>query len=428
MRNSMNEGKTPTWLIEAQNKSWEPEIIISGVMLTFVFLLSHYIYNFYGMLIQDFGVYEKIARILYYLSIVIINGLKIILIMHLILRGLWTGLVGLSYVFPHGVKKDSSKSEPDFQSDKPEKMVIKIEMICSLLFSFIFSTLAFMLGFFIVFVPLVMLFIIGLERSLIVAISVGYFLVFGAGFVIFSILLETKLKDSNIKRKIENSLLQNIINIYSSNIGKVKTLMIFTLYFFIVISLSQSDIKKFKFETDSSVEEVSDADIVQIKRDQYNSFRDKKLRFPKATIDQFRLTTHSIELFVSLYRYDSDTFHKLQNNASLVKKFKLNKEGTTLSLSDLFKLTIDEKPITGLKWYRTEMIYTNQSVIMTTLPVDTLKSGYHELKIDKFYWSAKKKEMNLIENWDIIPFEIGMIRDLPAVKRNGLKSTSATRG
>lgn len=32
--------KTPDWLIEIQTRSWEPEIIISGIMLTFVFLFK----------------------------------------------------------------------------------------------------------------------------------------------------------------------------------------------------------------------------------------------------------------------------------------------------------------------------------------------------------------------------------------------------
>ena len=42
----MNEKKTPDWLIETQNKSWEPEILISGITLTFLFIISSHIYRY----------------------------------------------------------------------------------------------------------------------------------------------------------------------------------------------------------------------------------------------------------------------------------------------------------------------------------------------------------------------------------------------
>lgn len=37
----MNDSKTPDWMLEIQNKSWEPEILISGITLTSLFILSN---------------------------------------------------------------------------------------------------------------------------------------------------------------------------------------------------------------------------------------------------------------------------------------------------------------------------------------------------------------------------------------------------
>ncbi len=99
MRNQMNNSKIPGWLVDVQNKSWEPEILISGITLTFVFILSNYIYNFFGMLVQDFGVFDAVAKMLYRISVIAITGLKIILILHFILRGLWTGISGTSLMY-----------------------------------------------------------------------------------------------------------------------------------------------------------------------------------------------------------------------------------------------------------------------------------------------------------------------------------------
>jgi len=72
----MNKSETPDWLLEIQNKSWEPEILISGITLTFLFILSNYIYNFFGMLIQEYSVRLVVGRNLYIVSIIILAGLK----------------------------------------------------------------------------------------------------------------------------------------------------------------------------------------------------------------------------------------------------------------------------------------------------------------------------------------------------------------
>ena len=115
----MEENQTPKWLISTQNKSWEPEIIISGITLTFLFILSNHIYNFFGMLTQDFGVFDAISKTLYIISIISLTSLKIILIVHLVLRGIWTGFVGLSYVLPNGVKYENlHKSQQSIEFDK----------------------------------------------------------------------------------------------------------------------------------------------------------------------------------------------------------------------------------------------------------------------------------------------------------------------
>jgi len=403
----MNESKTPDWLIETQNKSWEPEILISGITLTFLFILSNHIYNFYGMLIQDFAVFDVMSKVLYIISVIILTGLKIILVIHLILRGVWTGFVGLSYVFPDGVKKENlPESTKNINYDKPETFVIKIEKICSLLFSFVFSSITFVIGFFIIYIPLIILFIIDLNMSYIEIIALIYSFVFIAGAIIFSILLATKLKNSRLKQKIENSIFNNILYTYFTNIGKTKSYLIFGSYFLIVTSLSFSDFSKFDFENDKSRDISSTVNINNLNRDHYEALRNQKLRIPKATIDQFHVTGHTIELFISYYKEDLYPIKELQKNSTFCKKFNIESDSTRIKLSDLYKIVIDDKPISGLRWYFTENKYTNQKGIITILPVENLTSGDHELKINKNYWSIKKKEMKLIKNWEIIPFEI----------------------
>ena len=231
----MNNSKTPDWLLEVQNKSWEPEILISGITLTFVFVLSNYIYNFYGMLVQDYGVFDGIAKTSYRISVIAVTGLKIILILHLILRGLWTGIVGMSYVFPGGVNQEKlPKSQRNIMYDKPDTLVIKLEKICSLLFSFIFSSIWIGIALFLYFIPLVILFLAGLDQYIIKIISLAYSLVTFVLVIVIALFFKTKFENSKLKQKLENSIFNNILATYLTNIGRAKTILIFLVYFLVI--------------------------------------------------------------------------------------------------------------------------------------------------------------------------------------------------
>lgn len=402
----MDRKKLPDWLIEVQNKSWEPEIIISGITLTFVFILSNYIYNFFGMLVQDFGVFDAIAKTMYRISVIAITGLKIILIVHLILRGLWTGIIGLSYVFPKGVKEEKlPKSQRNIIFDSPDILVIKLEKICSILFSFIFSSIWAGIAVFLYFIPLIILFLTGLDIYYISIISSVYTLMTFVLIISFSIFYNTKLKNSKIRQKLENSIFENILTIYFTNIGKGKTLLIFFIYFLVIISISLSDISKFVFDNQTGADTTSVSKIININNDLYESLRDQNLRIFKATINQFQVTDNELRLFIAFYEEDTYTIQELQNNFRLYDKFEINTDSINISLPDLYKISIDDKKITGLKWYSIENKYTGQKGIITTIPLDNFEKKYHELKIDKMYWNILRKKMILIDNWDIIPFE-----------------------
>lgn len=405
----MENGNTPKWLLDTQNKSWEPEILISGITLTFLFILTHHAYNFCGMLVQHFAVTHGIAKALYVISLIILTGLKIILIIHLILRGIWTGFVGLSYVFPDGVKKEKlPEAQRNFKFEKPEAFVIKIEKICSLLFSFIFSSIPTLLSTLLIFLPVTFLYIIGLDLSLIRTITLGFILILVAVTLPFSILLSTKLKKSGISQKLETSIFSSILKIYLTNVGRVKMIAIFLLYFLIVISLSLADFSQFQFRNDTSSDLPVKENVVHINKNHYEALRNEKLRIRKAALDQFYVTGNKVGLFLSLYKGDLYTIKKLQDNPSLAKEFDTAPaDGEYIGLPDLYRITIDGKVIPGLRWYSTENIHTNQDGIITNIPLDTVESGYHVLKIDKLLWHIKKKKMKLIKNWEVIPFEIG---------------------
>jgi hypothetical protein len=402
----MDERKTPDWLIETQNKSWEPEILISGITLTFLFFLPEYIYNFYGMLIQEYGLRHVVGNSLYNITIIILTGLKVILILHLILRGVWTGFVGLSYVYPEGVKKERMKRpKNDIVYRKPEEYVITLEKICSLLFSFIFSSLIFVIGFFLMLVPITLLYVFGLEQSIIRLIILFGILPLTAIFIVFLVILSTKKNTWKIEEKIENSIFTNILNTYCTNIGAGKTLMIFALYFAFSWFMSFSYISDFDFDNDLGVETVSKAGVVELDKDSYHDLRNADLRISRGAIDRFDVEGVSLRLSVGFYREDLFTVKYLRDEPARLKELKIERGESDISLETIIRISIDGEMISGLSWHLAEEDRTGQRSMVASIPVDALSRGRHRLKIDKIYWVDRRKKPVLIEDWDVIPFE-----------------------
>jgi hypothetical protein len=404
----MNKSKTPNWLIDIQNKSWEPEILISGITLTFLFILSNYIFNFYGMLIQELNVRLVVARNLYIVSTIILTGLKVGLIFHLILRGIWTGFVGLSYVFPEGVNKQNMPVQRrNIDIHKPEIFVIKLEKICSLLFSFIFSSIIFISSFCLGMIPFAILYITGLDmsiiRTLILYVIVPFYLAIGIIWIILANLEKTKRK---IQEKTENSIFSNILAIYFTNIGIKKTMLIFLLYFIIISLISMPDLLRFDFDNKKSKGIHREAGIIKLNQDNYQNKRDENLRISKAAIDQFWITGNSVELFLSFFKDDLYTVNNLTKNPASLSKLDFKIDSLDINIQSIYQIYIDDKMIPELSWYGANNPSINQKGIITRIPIDSFSSGYHELKIDKIYWINENKQIQLIKNWDIIPFEI----------------------
>lgn len=399
----MKKLTTPDWLLDAQNRSWEPEILISGITLTSLFILTDKIYNLFAMLIQEFGLWTSIGFVSFILTIVMLTGFKIIIISHLILRGIWTGLVGLSYVFPDGVKKENLPEKyRDVEFRRPEILVIQVEKICSLLFAFIFTSFVYVFGFFIIYIPIILLFVSGIDLY-IVRIVIVYIilpLAYFAGF--FIIFLDKRKRDSNYRKKARTIFLNNLLEIFSSNVGRKRMGIVFTIYFLIITLLSLPTIYSFDFNNKNGVEIPYKYDVKQLNNNNYENIRNGDLRIPKATIGSFHSTKASLELFIAYFREDTYTVKMLEEISSSTDAKNIKKK---FNMTDLYDLYIDNEKLTGLSWYKTEHQITGQTGMIVSIPVDNLKIGYHELIISKMVWSFGKKRIKHLNEWEIIPFE-----------------------
>lgn len=157
-----NQLTTPKWLQELQQRSWEPEILLSGIVLYGMFkvpdLLDDFLIYFKLNIFGNSNDFENLIALFKMGTYWLIAGL----ILHLICRGIWIGMVGLSYTFPNGIRKDRLEYKGKFKEkveNTPsfEKIVIRLEKISSSLFSISFMLFMCIIGGYFYFLVLLVL-------------------------------------------------------------------------------------------------------------------------------------------------------------------------------------------------------------------------------------------------------------------------------
>lgn len=139
----------PKWLRKLQTESWQAEILLSGLVIyallqgpEAVERLHYWIEGswFYSGDEKNVAAFAELA--IYWLT----GGF----ILHLVLRGVWASYVGLSYLYPEGIRDETNQFAPAFAHylkdlPSPKRRVIQLERICSGLFGvsfYLFMSLA----------------------------------------------------------------------------------------------------------------------------------------------------------------------------------------------------------------------------------------------------------------------------------------------
>jgi len=131
------------WLKRIQEQSWEPEILISGIVLfglvQFPPLIRHfqkYLDSFSINAFSNGTADELLFAVLLTANYWLIAGFTI----HLILRSVWVAFVGLSYVYRDGVNIEQLNYQEKFKkvlqknSDYTQS-ILKLEKVCSSVFA-----------------------------------------------------------------------------------------------------------------------------------------------------------------------------------------------------------------------------------------------------------------------------------------------------
>ncbi|PLX21699.1 MAG: hypothetical protein C0599_07510 [Salinivirgaceae bacterium] len=388
--------QAPKWLEDVQNNSWSPEILISGLTITFIFVMDDAIFNFFASLIQDYG-----AKIISYSGfvtfIVALNFIKLTLIIHLILRGLWTGLVGLSYVFPNGVnEKKLPKVVGDVKFDKPVSMVLKVENICSLLFSFIYFFISLVLIGIVFYVPLVLIELFGQENILLFLMI--YLVLFFVPIIVLSL-----FKKSKLKAKLNKNIANNIYYTISTNTGKGLAMLFFIISVLVAIPISMSDIREFSSYYNPP-QEQSETDFRYTKDcENYNDERNNNLRVKRATIESY-IVDEKIELFISYYKVDEWILRKAKERKEEFYELTEDPLQKEIIIPMLYKVYIDSTPINDLEWVLTRHKHTNQKGMYVLIDDLNIPKGLHRIIINSVYFSRRADELKMMSPWEEILF------------------------
>ncbi|MEM9052438.1 MAG: hypothetical protein AAGC47_10335 [Bacteroidota bacterium] len=143
MADDLKTQKHRNWLQRVQEQSWEPEILISGIVLFALFQIPPLIKEANAFLdvnsvliFSNGNVDETLAALLLAATYWLIIGFST----HLVGRSIWAAFVGLSYVYIDGVKIEKLKYPEKFKrvirkTSDYKDLIIKLEKFCSTIFA-----------------------------------------------------------------------------------------------------------------------------------------------------------------------------------------------------------------------------------------------------------------------------------------------------
>ncbi|WP_291785482.1 hypothetical protein [Cecembia sp.] len=149
MQTTPSKNTIPKWLKRVQENSWEPEILLSGLVLIGLLQLPEKIRFLSNYMRSEAlsgnlsGVFTGMEQVVY----VLILGLLV----HLFLRSVWVGLIGLTYTFPKGIQAEKLGYQPQFERkvkslSSLENQIILLEKICSSIFATCFFLIMLIIG------------------------------------------------------------------------------------------------------------------------------------------------------------------------------------------------------------------------------------------------------------------------------------------
>ncbi|MBN7814524.1 hypothetical protein [Algoriphagus pacificus] len=388
-----------TWLENLQRNSWEPEVIISGITLAFLFIFPAKIYEFCAYINQELGVGYLFSLLLVFYLTAIISVFKIFFVLHLCLRFFWTGLLGLSYAFPHGaINEKLFKAAQNYNYQKPEQMVLRMEKICSMTFAFPLSLV-------------ITILVITLYLGLLVAVYVWFDLTYLTVYLIFmtSLLIlslgQLSKKKSKFKTWYSQTIISSIGAIYQSNLGKWFAVFYSLFIFVLATPIITSDVKDFSlFSNETNLNEFEQE--WPAKNQTFQDLHDPNKRFPRVFIPSEEINEDFLKLGIARFEGDRKILEDLNNQfQTTIDTLNWHQLDET---ADLHRIYIDDSLVKIDHWEKFRLPETGQRIYQGVLDIKELSQGVHHVRVEKllliYGFTDNVPDVKFRQNWSKFSF------------------------
>lgn len=398
------ENKTPQWLINIQENSWNVELFIS---IGFTFILLRLPLLFDNMAFSNTAVFGVFAnsewiRFIIHLALAV---LPIGFITHLIFRGIWIGLVGFSYVFPEGIQSDKLDYPDKYKeiitkSKDPIKIIVNFEKICSLIytFTFLFFFLLVAVFNFLLVTGIILEIINSFENSGLVSTIFRYFFLligliyafdfFTAGF--FKKNKYTSVPFYPIYRALSVITLAKLYRtqyytlITRFNKRKVSSILFAVLILYILINYAS----RLKFDKRLYSNTFHQEYLIFADRYYENLIPNGQL-IKTACIQSDIIKEDYLKLLICHEKYWEYYFGKKRLNEINIKIDSFDNAGIVKDTykyviaryNELYKVYLDEKRIENIDWLFYKHPKTAAGGIVSYLDISNLNKGHHQIRI-----------------------------------------------
>lgn len=416
----------PSWINKVQEESWQAELLVSGAVIVALFYAPSLVINWLEYFIYRADTF--IAPFIGYFSLFIMTGvyiLIILLVIHFILRAWWIALLGLDFVFPHGVgdkpymtvtKGILDLYKRDFTA--PQDEIKRLDKIGSLMFSIILTYIMvyIMIAFWVLVVGILLRIIYSFFPAI---VDYQNYILLGLYILIFIPMIKSYFRKKKYKDNPEyadNKMYTSMqrqgkflyllfyqpvtytMTLIFSNMEKNKMLGYGFLLIMIIGNICGS-IHTFGY---SIIDTISDPEemILSMSSNTYIDdvhYRDKnQTAYPLyPSIQSDIITEDYIKLFVPILAMDKESIRK-KGYPTRVKRRAANKDSLLNARLNGYKdhvtVTINDSPIPNAEIYRTKLSDTHAQGLMYYIPTEVLPKGKNEVSI------MKKSTMRIAHN------------------------------
>ena len=435
MKNNYRSKSFKAWLDKLQQESWQLELIISGFAIYGLFLA-----------IEPLGVYYNTIRNegLQFFSFVLLAGLisssilMFTLTLHVILRGLWIGALGLRYV-SGDIDYKKLNYTPKFEHylrkriGSFDRYIARLEDYCSVLFALSFLLIFYVLSLFLTIAciaAIAFIFIKGKDKSsilFVIGVIAILFILFGMFLTFIDFITQGYLKKNKWLSKlyfpfywvfsfITLSFLYRplVYNFLDNKFGKRLSLILTPIYFIIILtsSINYNRSNYLSINRDSKINygNIRNYDDLIIEKGEFI----RNVSIPSKVIEKPYLN-----IFIEYDEDIEDTIFDFNEGLKPKDDIRGLKSGIVFSnqsfnrikkdsleleyiktLKSIYKIKIDTLNFTNIEFIFSQN-KNKQLGFETVLNIENLQKGKHVLFISRL-----EKDNNSIENIPVasIPF------------------------